>query len=86
MGSRDQRQMHEMWGKEMTITAPDTALIDYGDYDDVEHAYCDCLPDTALCGVDLTGSEDTGHSFEEVIDPCVVCDILVDQECERCGE
>lgn len=50
---------------------------------DILHYYC-CNPDRAVCGKDLTGTEDV----DEIRDDdqlCVVCEELFEVPCKRCG-
>ena len=44
------------------------------------HYYCECDPDRALCGLDITDFPETEHEPE-----CVVCVDLGDLRCPRCG-
>lgn len=56
------------------------------DGDDLSHVFCQCDPDLALCGRDITGepkSDEVDWVPDE--DTCVVCDDLTDSLCPRCG-
>ena len=50
--------------------------------DDLVHAVCDCDPDTARCGTDVTDQPWT----EDLATSCVVCVDLEWRPCERCGQ
>lgn len=52
-------------------------------HDDLVHVACDCDPDTALCGTDVTGQ---GWDDDDVETTCVVCRDLEYQPCARCGQ
>lgn len=52
------------------------------DDDGICHLYCECDPDLALCGLDVTDFEDD-DDFDAF---CVVCEDLVDVPCTRCGQ
>lgn len=51
--------------------------------DDLNHLYCPCDPDTAVCGIDISGHAE--GDFEEA--DCVVCADLEETNapCARCG-
>lgn len=54
--------------------------------DGVHHYYCDCDPNLAFCGQDITDHEDLGD--KEPTDPlCPMCKVLdeVWAYCPRCG-
>ncbi|MFI0897731.1 hypothetical protein [Streptomyces sp. NPDC020983] len=64
-----------------TATAPTPATTSTGC--DLDHIYCPCDPDTALCGTDITGA-----TFVDDVDTaCVVCLDLeeTDAPCALCG-
>lgn len=62
--------------------APAVVALDDGD-DSLTHVCCDCAEDVALCGADLTGLPyDERPPLEH---ECVVCSVLDDLPCERCG-
>jgi hypothetical protein len=49
--------------------------------DGLDHLYCDCNPDKALCGTDLTDWE-----FKEDVEVgCVVCTAMEYLPCPICG-
>jgi hypothetical protein len=50
--------------------------------DCLRHVYC-CDPETALCGTDLS---DTDETDDDDAPTCVVCLDLEDVTCPRCGE
>lgn len=54
------------------------------DVDDstLDHIFCDCNPNIALCGTDIS-TLDFNTVIEE--DLCVVCKDLEDKSCDRCG-
>jgi Zn finger protein HypA/HybF involved in hydrogenase expression len=51
--------------------------------DDLDHWFCACNRDVALCGADIAGQPESEPVFTD--DDCVVCDDLLDLPCERCG-
>jgi hypothetical protein len=53
------------------------------DDDNVSHVVCECDPDLALCGTDV--SEAPWLTDEDQDAECVVCDDLERYPCERCG-
>lgn len=57
-----------------------------GGYSDIEHYYCDCDSDKALCGEDLTDAEDHSNMYTPEEDDCVVCVDLIEFPCVRCGK
>lgn len=64
---------------------PAPTVSDAGMDDELDHWSCECDPDRALCGreiSDLEECEEWSHDAEV----CVVCDDLVDLPCERCGQ
>jgi hypothetical protein len=60
--------------------------VDIGnDPDEVDHLYCPCTPDLALCGVDV--SEEPEHDVP--VNPvCGLCLLLdnADYQCAGCGQ
>lgn len=73
----------------MTILAPprpapaaDPAVPATESDDCLRHVYC-CDPETALCGTDLS---DTDETDDDDAPTCVVCLDLEDVTCPRCGE
>lgn len=65
----------------MSETQIDTAVKGSWTTDDsLDHYYCECDPDLALCGADLT-------AVDESLDGqmCVVCEDLEAIECQTCG-
>jgi hypothetical protein len=67
----------------MTTLAPAPAPQETStdDGDELGHYWC-CIPDTAVCGADLTDVEE-GEGDPQV--NCVVCLDLVKLPCPRCG-
>jgi len=58
---------------------PETRLPGLSDDDnELLHTYCDCDPDLALCGVDLTN---VSEAEDGVL--CIVCEDLIDLPCRR---
>ena len=58
--------------------------VDVGSGDNLDHVFCYCNEDLALCGLDLQGVP------MAVVEPtpgelCVVCDDLWGKPCGRCG-
>ena len=51
--------------------------------DGLVHAWCECTPDVALCGADLTGLPYV--TSWDPADACVVCNELLRTFCARCG-
>lgn len=67
----------------MVITLTDAADVAATETDDeLVHTVCDCAPDLAFCGKDMTGHE--WLPFTEYPDDCLVCEDL-DQEHECAG-
>jgi hypothetical protein len=64
-----------------TETAPAPVTGDTGD-SDLTHSYCECAPETALCGAVLTLID---YEMTEDDTLCVVCTDLEPLPCERCG-
>lgn len=68
-------------------TAPTPAVVSAetttGSSDDLNHIYCPCDPDIALCGTDIS---DYAFAEDDETD-CVVCTDLEDADapCARCG-
>lgn len=69
----------------MTTLAPEPTAATTDQGDDLSHAACPCYPDTALCGVDVSGLE-WADEGDDPTDPCVVCLDLAEQPCPRCGQ
>lgn len=65
-----------------TATEPDT-WRESDTYDDIVHLYCECDPDTALCGLDIS---DMREATEANDDMCVVCWDLFDPAPPGCGK
>lgn len=66
----------------MTSLAPEPkAAATHGDAD-LTHTVCDCTPDIALCGTDVTDQPWADGSDEST---CVVCRDLEDLDCPRCN-
>lgn len=66
------------------VSAPvverDAVTTDSSDDVGLNHIYCDCDPDRALCGLDVSDlAEDDKGS------PCIVCYEMERYPCERCG-
>lgn len=61
------------------VPIPDLSARETGSVD-LNHLYCDCDPDKALCGTDVSGWPENDEG-----DPCVVCDDLLWALCPRCG-
>lgn len=55
---------------------------------EIEHIFCDCDPDIALCSTDISGEEDIGAWDEYSENMCIVCVDLYENQipCVRCGE
>lgn len=53
-----------------------------GDTRGLVHEVCDCSPDVARCGTDMTGADYV--SVYACGDDCIVCAELVWQPCPRC--
>lgn len=62
------------------VLAPDERL-NTSSGDDLDHTYCECDPDVALCGADVSDAP----VIVEPLNPCVVCEDLDPLPCERCG-
>lgn len=53
---------------------------------DLDHVFCGCNPDVALCGIDLSNADYVeGQWSEDDGDFCVVCLDLCDVPCPTCG-
>lgn len=65
-----------------TAVAPEPAVADAGCGDSVTHTVCDCTPDLALCGTDVTGHP-WGDSSAKTT--CLVCLDLEAVDCPRCS-
>ena len=63
-----------------TLPAP---AVEQTDRSDIDHYVCECDPDTALCGFDV--SEQDWLPPEPTPNDCVVCLDLLGQ-CPRCGD
>lgn len=72
-----------------------TATIEHLDYapadtskpgdEDMLHVVCECNPDRALCGLDMSGHaivDDPGPTPDD----CIVCTDLDKYTCQNCGE
>ena len=57
---------------------------DTGTDDELDHYYCVCDPDRALCGRDISDMKEC-KEWSCDADLCVVCDDLATRPCERCG-
>lgn len=55
-----------------------------GHDDDLDHLFCCCSPDLALCGTDIS-DEPVCEDDEDQDNPCVVCVDLEAAICSRCG-
>jgi hypothetical protein len=55
------------------------------DDDDLEHYYCECDSNWALCGADVSDAADHTLLDTPLEDDCVVCVDLLDSRCPRCG-
>lgn len=65
-----------------TLEKPDKT--DSGGKDNLDHLYCPCDEDIALCGTDISEADDLENFPED--DLCVVCYHLMGQLCKRCGK
>ncbi|MFJ6841398.1 hypothetical protein ACIQRE_01875 [Streptomyces griseoluteus] len=65
----------------MTVLAPEAAADTTDIGEGLTHAVCECTPDVAYCGADVTG-EPWEDDTEEVT--CVVCRDLDGFDCPRC--
>ena len=55
--------------------------------DDLDHIYCECTPDIAFCGEDVSTSPIVDESSLNEV--CALCDVLHeanDGVCARCGQ
>lgn len=70
-----------------TAPALDTepSTTNNNDDGDILHYYCDCEPEIAVCGKDLTGTAEV-EKMGDNDQLCVVCEELFDFPCKRCGE
>lgn len=68
----------------MTITFIEPATTATSRDDDLDHLFCCCSPEVALCGAALD-EVDQCEDDEEQEHPCVVCADLVAVQCARCG-
>ena len=68
----------------LVVVIDEAAAFRSGDDDDLDHYYCSCNEDVALCGADISDALDITGSPESG-DTCVVCIDLDDLSCERCG-
>ncbi|GHA01131.1 hypothetical protein ACFOOM_12385 [Streptomyces echinoruber] len=66
----------------MSTLAPEQTAAATQPGDDLTHTVCDCSPDIALCGTDVT-NEPWADGSEEAT--CVVCRDLEDQGCPKCS-
>lgn len=74
-------QIDRMWIDDVEVD-PETYFTAADD--DLDHLFCECLPDLSLCGRDI--SEDRIVPPEaELSHPCVVCMDLEEVACPRCG-
>lgn len=62
--------------------APEPAVADAGSGDGVTHTVCDCTPDLALCGTDVTDQSWADGSAKTT---CIVCLDLEVLDCPRCS-
>ena len=53
--------------------------------EELDHLYCECSEDIALCGTDLSEAEELSFLLNGAVD-CIVCMDLVEFPCSRCGE
>lgn len=58
------------------------------DDDDWTHLFCQCDPDVALCGADLTTADevDDDGPWPDECPPCVVLLDANGERCARCGK
>jgi len=65
----------------MAYTATVAARSGNNSTTDLNHVFC-CIPDLALCGVDISGDEIVDYDEAD----CIVCLDLEDQTRPVCGE
>lgn len=66
------------------MTAPAVAPTSSPTVPDVVHWTCECSPDIALCGENVTGQA-WGHASAD--NPtCPLCDLVAADPCPRCGD
>lgn len=66
------------------IVLDETSRSRSADDDDLDHIFCACDEDHALCGTDVTDAPIIEDGPVE--DECVVCADLDRLPCERCGQ
>ncbi|GGN39718.1 hypothetical protein FHR83_006655 [Actinoplanes campanulatus] len=64
---------------------PDPKLAEPDGEDAVDHLYCPCDPDVALCGADVSGEPIVAAPVNPECPLCLIVDDLNDYVCARCG-
>ena len=68
-----------------TLTTPKPTTQTNNTHNDsnteLDHYYCDCDENHALCGTNITGMQ----LVENFTNPCTVCEYMNEEPCPKCG-